>query len=129
MAKRKEKAPPTARPVHPLRTADEWERGWQQQWKQLGFMPYELPSDGSSAGDEHDFLTRNRTVAGERARLARINEEFERGFRALGRVGPAVTVFGSARFKEDHPYYELSREVGRELARAGFARLPAAAPA
>ena len=65
-------------------------------------------------------FTRSRTAEGERERLARIQEEFERGFRALGRLGPAVTVFGSARFKEGHRYYELAREVGRELARAGF---------
>ena len=46
--------------------------------------------------------------------------EFIRGFRALHFVGPCVTVFGSARFKEDHPYYELARDVGRGLARLGF---------
>ena len=46
--------------------------------------------------------------------------EFIRGFRALHFVGPCVTVFGSARFKEDHPYYAMAREVGRGLARLGF---------
>ena len=46
--------------------------------------------------------------------------EFIRGFRALHFVGPCVTVFGSARFKEDHPYYRLAREVGHGLARLGF---------
>jgi uncharacterized protein (TIGR00730 family) len=46
--------------------------------------------------------------------------EFIRGFRALHFVGPCVTVFGSARFKEDHPYYAMAREVGRGLAELGF---------
>jgi uncharacterized protein (TIGR00730 family) len=46
--------------------------------------------------------------------------EFIRGFRALHFVGPCVTVFGSARFKEDHPYYVMAREVGRALAELGF---------
>ncbi|HEY4147523.1 MAG TPA: TIGR00730 family Rossman fold protein, partial [Chitinophagaceae bacterium] len=33
-----------------------------------------------------------------------------KGFRTLHFVGPCITVFGSARFKEDHPYYESARE-------------------
>jgi uncharacterized protein (TIGR00730 family) len=35
-------------------------------------------------------------------------------------VGPCVTVFGSARFKEDHPYYAMARAIGRGLAELGF---------
>ena len=46
--------------------------------------------------------------------------DFVRGFRRLHFVGPCVTVFGSARFTEDHPYYALGREVGAGLARLGF---------
>lgn len=42
--------------------------------------------------------------------------EFIRGFRALHFVGPSVTVFGSARFKEGHIYYESARHVGRRIA-------------
>jgi uncharacterized protein (TIGR00730 family) len=64
----------------------------------------------------------------ELARAIRILFEFVRGFRALHFVGPCVTVFGSARFKEDHPYYELGREVGRELARAGFTVMTGGGP-
>jgi uncharacterized protein (TIGR00730 family) len=58
----------------------------------------------------------------------RILVEFVRGFRALHFVGPCVTVFGSARFREDHPYYGLGREVGRELARAGFTVMTGGGP-
>ena len=39
-----------------------------------------------------------------------------------------MTVFGSARFKEGHRYYELAREVGRELARAGFVTITGGGP-
>jgi len=46
--------------------------------------------------------------------------EFVKGFRALHFVGPTVTVFGSARFNEGHPYYELGRLIGRKLAQNGF---------
>jgi uncharacterized protein (TIGR00730 family) len=64
----------------------------------------------------------------ELVRAVRIFLEFIRGFRALHFVGPCVTVFGSARFKEDHPYYALGREVGRELARAGFTVMTGGGP-
>lgn len=46
--------------------------------------------------------------------------EFIKGFRKFHFVGPCVTVFGSARFTEEHPYYELGRNVGRRLAELGF---------
>ena len=54
--------------------------------------------------------------------------EFIRGFRVLHFVGPCVTVFGSARFKEDHPYYALAREVGRGLAGLGFTVMTGGGP-
>ena len=46
--------------------------------------------------------------------------EFIRGFRALHFLPPCVTVFGSARFQEDHPHYLLAREMGHALSRMGF---------
>jgi len=51
-----------------------------------------------------------------------------RGFRALHFVGPCVTVFGSARFNAEHPYYELGRELGSRLARVGFAVMTGGGP-
>ena len=111
-------------PVRKRGTIDDWERGWKQQWEKIGFIPYELPHDDA----ESEFLTKNRTADGERERMKRINDEFERAFKALAHVGPAVTVFGSARFREGHRYYELAREVGRELAKAGFATITGGGP-
>ena len=54
--------------------------------------------------------------------------EFIRGFRSLHFVGPCVAVFGSARFAEDHPYYALAREIGCNLAKAGFAVMTGGGP-
>ena len=54
--------------------------------------------------------------------------DFVRGFRRLHFVGPCVTVFGSARFTEDHPYYALGREVGAGLARLGFTVMTGGGP-
>src|SRR5579884_2407099 len=54
--------------------------------------------------------------------------EFLRGFRALHFVGPCVTVFGSARFNEGHPYYALAREAGSLLAQSGFTVMTGGGP-
>jgi uncharacterized protein (TIGR00730 family) len=58
----------------------------------------------------------------------RIFSEFMRGFRKLHFLGPCVTVFGSARFEEGSRYYELAREVGAELAHAGFTVMTGGGP-
>ena len=108
-------------------TLDEWERSWQEKWSKLGSPEYELPIGGPGS-DEREFLKKARTPAKEAERLERINAEFKKGFTALHKLGPAVTVFGSARFKPDHRYYELARNVGAELARTGFAVLTGGGP-
>jgi uncharacterized protein (TIGR00730 family) len=54
--------------------------------------------------------------------------DFFRGFRVLHFVGPCVTVFGSARFGEGHPYYALAREAGAALARMGFTVMTGGGP-
>ena len=69
-----------------------------------------------------------RSVEREKARLKRITAEFEQGFKRLGKLGPAVTVFGSARFKPGHSHYEMARSVGRELALAGFTTITGGGP-
>lgn len=54
--------------------------------------------------------------------------DFIRGFRTLHFAGPCVTVFGSARFHEDHPDYQLARAVGAGLARMGFTVMTGGGP-
>jgi uncharacterized protein (TIGR00730 family) len=74
------------------------------------------------------FLEGPQRRMAELARAIRIFFEFLRGFRALHFVGPCVTVFGSARFTENHPYYHVGREVGAELAKAGFTVMTGGGP-
>ncbi len=118
---------PPARSENGNSASETWERSWQTYWRKSGLPGYELPMGGRD-GKDRAFLNQTRTPEKERARLKRINDEFERAFKGLYTVGPAVTVFGSARFKEHHRYYRLARAVGAELARAGFATLTGGGP-
>jgi uncharacterized protein (TIGR00730 family) len=61
-------------------------------------------------------------------RALRILSEFVEGFDALAAIGPAVTVFGSARVSEDSETYRLAREIGRRLAVAGYAVITGGGP-
>jgi uncharacterized protein (TIGR00730 family) len=54
-------------------------------------------------------------------RIFRVMAEFTEGFDELASVGPAVSIFGSARIKQDEPYYKLAEQTALELAKAGFA--------
>ena len=108
----------------------QWQQTWQSRWKTEGPPDYELTPSGdiASADWEREFLSASRTPEREKQRLDRIMREFETGFERLYRLGPAVTVFGSARFPEGSENYRLGVEVGRELARAGFAVITGGGP-
>jgi uncharacterized protein (TIGR00730 family) len=99
-------APPNSHPAEP-----------PPEWLKDGARPQELR-----------FLQGPQPRGFELARALRIFWELLRGFRALHFVGPCVTVFGSARFKEDHPYYILARQVGAMLARSGFTVMTGGGP-
>ncbi len=83
---------------------------------------------GSAAQGPQGFLEGPHPRGLELGWALHIFGEFIRGFRALHFVGPCVTVFGSARFGEGHPYYALGREVGARLARAGFTVMTGGGP-
>jgi uncharacterized protein (TIGR00730 family) len=61
-------------------------------------------------------------------RALRILSEFVEGFDAMANVGPAVTIFGSARTRRADPEYELARTIGRRLAEAGYAVITGGGP-
>jgi uncharacterized protein (TIGR00730 family) len=78
--------------------------------------------------EEIRFLQGPQPRGFELMRALRIFAEILNGFRKLHFVGPCVTVFGSARFIESQPYYQLAREVGARLARAGFTVMTGGGP-
>src|SRR5690349_10774947 len=77
---------------------------------------------------EQNFLEGPGSRGSELLRAVGIFAEVVRGFRALHFVGPCITVFGSARFTEEHPYYRMARELGAELATLGFTVMTGGGP-
>lgn len=76
----------------------------------------------------HVFLDGPKSRGYELSFAFRVFRQFIRGFRTLHFAGPCVTVFGSARFKEDHPYYISAREVGRLVAESGMTTMTGGGP-
>jgi uncharacterized protein (TIGR00730 family) len=77
---------------------------------------------------EQGFLSGPRNRPLELWWILRTAAEFLKCFRQLHFVGPCVTVFGSARYAEDHPAYALTRAMGAALARAGFTVMTGGGP-
>jgi uncharacterized protein (TIGR00730 family) len=85
-------------------------------------------SAAAHALEDFKMLQGPRRRIEELFRLFRIIGEFIRGFRALHFVGPCVTIFGSARFKPEHPYYALAREMGARMAGLGLTVMTGGGP-
>lgn len=61
-------------------------------------------------------------------RILHISTEFVKGFRAFLRSGPCATFFGSARFEDDHPYYELARKTASLMSLSGLTIMTGGGP-
>jgi len=86
-------------------------------WAQRAFSP-----------DDEIMLGGPRSRVEEAVRVFRIGLELIRGFRGLHFVGPCITVFGSARFDQEHVYYKLARQVGATLASKGWTVMTGGGP-
>lgn len=84
-----------------------------------------LPSNAAGA---KKFLSGPQSRWRELVMLARAFRELLIGFRYLHFAGPCCTIFGSARFREDHRYYQLAREVGAAVAHEGFTVMTGGGP-
>lgn len=85
------------------------------------------PTDDARAADRV-LLQGPHSRTRELLLLARAAMDLLRGFRVLHFVGPCVTVFGSARFGSEHPFYELGRLMGHRLAGIGFTVMTGGGP-
>ncbi len=78
--------------------------------------------------DERVFLEGPKSRWREFVFTLSVVREFMMGFRKLHFLGPCVTVFGSARFTEQHPYYETARKISAEMAKLGFSVMTGGGP-
>jgi len=60
--------------------------------------------------------------------IFKIMSEFVEGYEKLSKIGPCVTIFGSARTQEDNPYYKLAREIGKDLTQKGYGIITGGGP-
>ena len=79
-------------------------------------------------GAEKAFLSGRRNREADLESAVRFFLEFLRGFESFAFEGPCVTVFGSARFPDGHPHYQLARDLGGALARAGYVVMTGGGP-
>ena len=82
----------------------------------------------SETGTDRVLLEGPHSRARELWLVVRAVRDFIEGFRTLHFAGPCVTVFGSARYDESHPYYALGREVGRGVTGLGFTVMTGGGP-
>src|SRR5258706_9484136 len=114
-----------------MRSARAWRarrRGWRSPEGNEGAVSSE-PAPGEISehvqGPEPDpeerfFLAGPRSRGSDLKSLLTLLAEFIRSFLALHFLGPCVTLFGSGRFKEDHPYYAIARSVGQRRSKPGL---------
>jgi uncharacterized protein (TIGR00730 family) len=69
-----------------------------------------------------------RLLASDSWRVFRIISEFVDGFETMTHIGPSVSIFGSAKIQPNNPYYEMSFNVAREIAKRGFAIITGGGP-
>ncbi|EKB47414.1 TIGR00730 family Rossman fold protein [Cecembia lonarensis] len=78
--------------------------------------------------EEEAFFAGPQTRWKEFKMVVKVMLEFIRGFRMLHFIGPCVTVFGSARFEESDPYYQVGVKVGERVSEMGFAVMTGGGP-
>lgn len=71
----------------------------------------------------------NEDLGGENSwTMFKVVSEFVEGFEVMNQSGPCVSIFGSARTKPDHPYYELTREIASTLVNEGYGIITGGGP-
>ncbi|RYY96682.1 MAG: TIGR00730 family Rossman fold protein [Chitinophagaceae bacterium] len=91
-------------------------------------MPDKQPHDPIIPPKHHVYLEGPKSRRYELRFAWKVFRELVTAIRTLHFVGPCITVFGSARFKDDHPYYEAAREFGKRIAAMGFTTMTGGGP-
>lgn len=95
---------------------------------ETGIMAKALAWDVELAPKQGKYLSGPRSRLRELTFALSVFWEFIKGFRALHFIGPCITVFGSARFDENHQYYKSARELGKKISAEGLTVLTGGGP-
>ncbi len=91
-------------------------------------MAIQDPQNGRIVIDRDTYLEGPKSRVNELHFSWSVFTQFIRGFRKLHFAGPCITVFGSARFREDHRYYQMAVQVGKMIAGMGFTTMTGGGP-
>ena len=86
------------------------------------------PNDDRKIKERLDPKTWNEVKTNDSWAIFKIMAEFVNGYEKLSKIGPCVSIFGSARTKTDHPYYKLAEEVAFKLTQNGFGVITGGGP-
>ena len=78
--------------------------------------------------NDQQFLSRGRSMSDEMRDSHKALADLWQGISLFSNINNCVTVYGSARFKEDHPYYQMARSMGKALAENGFTVMTGGGP-
>lgn len=87
-----------------------------------------VPEEGAVTSDQRFLETDKNWRQTDAWRVMRMQSEFVEGFETLADLGPAISVFGSARTKRDHPHYAFAEQVGARLVESGFTVITGGGP-
>lgn len=87
-----------------------------------------MTNDDRKIKEKLQTKTWNEIKTNDSWAIFKIMAEFVEGYEKLSKIGPCVSIFGSARTKPDHPYYKLAEEIGFQLTQAGFGVITGGGP-
>jgi uncharacterized protein (TIGR00730 family) len=90
--------------------------------------PYKIKNPTDPSDEERRFLKGPQKFRKELMRIFRIGLEYTRAFHTFRNVKNCVTIFGSARFPDNHKYYHLAFEIGKLLAVNGYTVMTGGGP-
>lgn len=91
-------------------------------------MKEEFLSDDDKIQDKFKQKTWNEIRANDSWAIFKIMSEFVNGYETMGRIGPCVSIFGSARTKPDNKYYLLAEKIAFKISQAGYGVITGGGP-
>ncbi|WP_394330455.1 TIGR00730 family Rossman fold protein [Flavobacterium cauense] len=91
-------------------------------------MKDDFLSDDDKIQDKFKQKTWNEIRANDSWAIFKIMSEFVNGYESMGRIGPCVSIFGSARTKPDNKYYLLAEKIAYKISQAGYGVITGGGP-